>query len=67
VLYNFGRCVPLSDIEILTLKIYNAFRLNWMLVLMDRGIYQRDVLPKSGTGSVADIVASRDWNVSLVR
>jgi len=38
-----------------------------MFDLMDRGIYQRDVLPMSGAGSVADIVASRDWNVSLVR
>jgi len=33
---------------------------------MDRGIYHRDVLPMSGNGSVADIVAIRDWNTSLV-
>lgn len=33
---------------------------------MDRGIYHRDVLPTSGNGSVADIVATRDWNTSLV-
>ncbi|KAM0726937.1 Aladin [Formica fusca] len=44
-----------------------ATRLNWMLDLMERGIYQRDVLPTSGTGSVADIVATRDWNTSLIR
>lgn len=41
--------------------------MNWMLDLMERGIYQRDILPPSGTGSVADIVATRDWNTSLVR
>ena len=33
---------------------------------MDRGIYHRDVLPTSGNGSVADIVATRDWHTSLV-
>ncbi|KAL6264037.1 hypothetical protein P5V15_004118 [Pogonomyrmex californicus] len=44
-----------------------ATRLNWMLDLMERGIYHRDVLPMSGNGSVADIVATREWNISLVR
>lgn len=44
-----------------------ATKLNWALDLMDRGIYHRDVLPMSGNGSVADIVATRDWNTSLVR
>lgn len=33
---------------------------------MDRGIYHIDVLPTSGNGSVTDIVATRDWNTSLV-
>ncbi|XP_012058212.1 PREDICTED: aladin-like [Atta cephalotes] len=44
-----------------------ATRLNSILDLMDRGIYHRDVLPTSGNGSVADIVATRDWHTSLVR
>lgn len=44
-----------------------ATRLNWLLDLMEKGIYQRDILPTSGTGSVADIVATRDWNTSLIR
>lgn len=47
--------------------MYDDFRLNWALDFMDRGIYHRDVLPMSGNGSVADIVATRDWNTSLVR
>ncbi|XP_077276161.1 aladin [Temnothorax americanus] len=44
-----------------------ATRLNRVLDLMDGGIYRRDVLPMSGNGSVTDIVATRDWNTSLVR
>ncbi|XP_066581677.1 aladin-like [Prorops nasuta] len=44
-----------------------ATRLKWILDVVDRGIYQRDTLPTSGSGSVADVVLVRDWNVSLVR
>lgn len=48
------------------LKLWYNFRFKKILDLMDRGIYHRDLLPISGDGSVADIVATRDWNTSLV-
>ncbi|XP_011144902.2 aladin [Harpegnathos saltator] len=53
--------------EITTVVHWIATRLKKVLDFMDRGIYHRDLLPTSGDGSVADIVATRDWNTSLVR
>ncbi|XP_031834009.1 aladin [Nomia melanderi] len=44
-----------------------ATRLKWALDLMDKGIYQRETLPISGSGSVADIVHTRDWDTALIR
>lgn len=38
-----------------------------MLDLFDKGIYQKETLPTSGSGSVADVVHTRDWETSLVR
>ncbi|XP_017883332.1 aladin-like [Ceratina calcarata] len=42
-------------------------RLKWVLDLIDRGTNQREDLPTSGSGSVADIVHTRDWETSLIR
>ncbi|XP_068984306.1 aladin-like [Bombus flavifrons] len=44
-----------------------ATRLKWMLDLVDKGIYQKETLPTSGSGSVADVVHTRDWETSLAR
>ncbi|KOX78535.1 Zinc finger protein GLIS3 [Melipona quadrifasciata] len=44
-----------------------ATRLKWILDLVDRGIYQRETLPTFGSGSIADIVHTRDWETSLIR
>lgn len=44
-----------------------ATRLKWVLDLVDRGIYQRETLPTFGSGSIADIVHTRDWETSLIR
>ncbi|KAG7200742.1 hypothetical protein KM043_001291 [Ampulex compressa] len=44
-----------------------ATRLKWALDMLERGIYQKEVLPTSGSDSVSDVVATRDWNVSLIR
>lgn len=38
-----------------------------MLDIMDKGIYQKEILPTSGSGSIADIVHTRNWETSLVR
>lgn len=38
-----------------------------MLDLVDKGIYQKETIPTSGSGSVADIVHTKDWETSLVR
>ncbi|XP_076625897.1 aladin [Colletes latitarsis] len=57
-----------TDPEEITKTIHwIATRLKWMLDLMDKGIYQREILPTSGSGSVADVVQTRDWNSSLIR
>ncbi|KZC12167.1 PREDICTED: aladin-like [Dufourea novaeangliae] len=44
-----------------------ATRLKWVLDLMDKGIYQKEILPSTGSGSVADVVNTRDWDVALIR
>lgn len=42
-------------------------RLTWALDSMEKGIFQREPLPTIGSGSIADIVPTRDWNTSIVR
>ncbi|XP_076762070.1 aladin [Xylocopa sonorina] len=44
-----------------------ATRLKWILDLIDKGTHQREALPTSGNGSVADVVHTRDWEISLIR
>ncbi|XP_053984736.1 aladin-like [Hylaeus volcanicus] len=53
--------------EVTTVVHWIATRLKWVLDLMDKGIYQREILPTSGSGSVADVVQTRDWDSSLIR
>ncbi|XP_076293843.1 aladin isoform X2 [Lasioglossum baleicum] len=44
-----------------------ATRLKKALDLMDKGLYQIETLPTSGSGSVADVVHTRDWDAALIR
>ncbi|KAL2746997.1 aladin isoform X1 [Vespula maculifrons] len=44
-----------------------AVKLTWALDSMEKGIFQREALPTIGSGSIADIVPTRDWNTSIVR
>ena len=53
--------------EVTTAVHWIATRLKWVVDLMDKGIYQREILPTVGSGSVADVVQSRDWDMSLIR
>ncbi|XP_017763140.1 PREDICTED: aladin-like [Eufriesea mexicana] len=53
--------------EITPVLHWVATRLKWVLDLMDKGIYQRETLPASGSGSITDVVHTRDWETSLIR
>ncbi|XP_076249406.1 uncharacterized protein LOC143188824 [Calliopsis andreniformis] len=56
-----------SDPEEITIVVHwIATRLKWVIDLMDKGIYQREILPTTGLGSVADIVHTRAWESSFV-
>ncbi|KAK2588699.1 hypothetical protein KPH14_001592 [Odynerus spinipes] len=44
-----------------------AVKLTWALDSMERGIFQKEVLPTTGSGSVTDVVSTRAWNTSIVR
>ncbi|CAK9801032.1 AAAS [Anthophora quadrimaculata] len=53
--------------EVTTALHWIATRLKWALDLMEKGIYHREILPTSGSGSVVDVVQTRDWEISLIR
>ncbi|XP_003707492.2 aladin [Megachile rotundata] len=53
--------------EVTTVIHWIATRLKQGLDLLDKGLYQREILPISGSGSVVDVVHTRDWEASLIR
>lgn len=42
------------------------FRFTHMFDVIERGTFWSSVLPVSGSGSIADVAATRDWATSLV-
>ncbi|KAI4491768.1 PREDICTED: aladin [Polistes canadensis] len=44
-----------------------AVNLTWALDTVEKGIFQTEALLATGSGSITDVVPTRDWNNSIVR
>ncbi|XP_014203352.1 aladin [Copidosoma floridanum] len=62
------RTAAAEDPREITFPLYwFATRFTQMLDLIEKGTFWTSVLPISGSGSVADVAATRDWATALIR